>query len=93
MAIPAHKSESQGNCEERVQDDARTDPAEIVATADNLSIAPVVSPAKDLQDKLDAHFLPMSKKMSARFVTLLVMFTCVGTWISGVGLYSTLQAV
>jgi hypothetical protein len=93
MAVPAHKPESKANREDRVQDDARTEQAEIIATADDLSIAPVVSPAKDLQDKLDAHFLPMSKKMSARFVTLLVMFTCVGTWISGVGLYGTLQAV
>ena len=55
-----------------------------------LGIEATISPAKTLQDRLDAHFAPVSRKMSSRFVTLLVMFTCLGTWIGGVGLYATL---
>ncbi len=93
MAVPAHKSETEVKPVQVAEDETRTKPADIITTTDELDVAPVASPAKDLQDKLDAHFLPMNKKMSARFVTLLVMFTCLGTWVSGVGLYGTLQAV
>lgn len=91
MAVPAHKSKTEPETVE--VDAAEAQPVDLIAASGEQDITPVASPAKDLQDKLDAHFVPMNKKMSARFVTLLVMFTCLGTWISGVGLYGTLQAV
>ena len=51
---------------------------------------PVGSPAKALQDKLDRHFSVRRTKFSAQFITWLVIGACVGTWLSGIGLYATL---
>lgn len=90
MAEPAKRIDVQPEIDPNVEVDHSAESSEIIATSAGSAINPVASPAKALQDKLDAHFLPMGKRMSARFVTLLVMFTCVGTWVSGIGLYGIL---
>jgi hypothetical protein len=90
MAAPAKKIDVRPDSGVSVEAKPSSENAEIIAAAEGVDIDPVASPAKALQDKLDAHFLPMGKTMSARFVTLLVMFTCVGTWVSGIGLYGAL---
>lgn len=41
------------------------------------------SPARQLQRRLHVHFSPLSREMTGRFVTLLVMFTTIGTWLAG----------
>ena len=46
---------------------------------------PVPSPAKQLQDQLEAHYQPLSKRMSVILVSLLVAFAFVGGWIGGSG--------
>ncbi len=74
---------------ERKSNDSRVETG-LGPTEDLIIAEPGVSPAKVMQDQLDAHFMPVGQKMSARFVTLLVMFTCVGSWVGGIGLYSTL---
>lgn len=51
---------------------------------------PVASPARVLQKKLQKQFSAKSSKLSARYVTWLVLATCAGTWIAGLGLYSAL---
>lgn len=48
------------------------------------------SPALDLQAKLHKQLRRRPSKLSARFITWLVIATCAGTWLAGVGLYSTL---
>jgi hypothetical protein len=47
--------------------------------------APVPSPAKQLQDQLEAHYQPLSRRMSVILVSLLVAFAFVGGWIGGTG--------
>ena len=46
---------------------------------------PVPSPAKHLQDQLEAHYQPLSQRMSVILVSLLVAFAFVGGWIGGTG--------
>lgn len=53
-------------------------------------VVPVTSPAKALQDKLKRHFSVRQTKFSAQFITWLVIGACVGTWLGGIGLYSSL---
>ncbi|MEO0608385.1 MAG: hypothetical protein AAFY82_09150 [Pseudomonadota bacterium] len=43
------------------------------------------SPAKALQDQLEAHYQPLHKRMSVILVSLLVAFAFVGGWIGGAG--------
>lgn len=64
--------------------------ASIAAIGDAEGAAPVTSPARDLQKRLRGHFNPMVREFSARFVTLAVALTCLGTWVAGFGLHSTL---
>lgn len=45
----------------------------------------VPSPAKELQDRLQAHYQPLSQRMSVILVSLLVAFAFVGGWIGGSG--------
>lgn len=45
----------------------------------------VPSPAKALQDQLEAHYQPLHKRMSVILVSLLVAFAFVGGWVSGAG--------
>ena len=45
----------------------------------------VPSPAKALQDRLQAHYQPLSQRMSVILVSLLVAFAFVGGWIGGSG--------
>ena len=54
------------------------------------SVSPVNSPAKALQDRLDQHFSVRRTTFSAQFITWLVIGACIGTWLGGIGLYSTL---
>jgi len=51
----------------------------------------VLSPARALQDRLSAHFAPVSRTMSSRFVTLFIMFAVLGTWVSATGVNTGLQ--
>ena len=46
---------------------------------------PVPSPAKQLQDRLEAHYQPLSRRMSVILVSLLVAFAFVGGWMGGTG--------
>lgn len=46
---------------------------------------PVPSPAKQLQDQLEAHYQPLSQRMSVILVSLLVAFAFVGGWLGGTG--------
>lgn len=52
------------------------------------AITPVPSPARALQDKLQAHYQPLTKQMSVVLVSLLVAFAFVGAWISANGVVS-----
>ena len=45
----------------------------------------VPSPAKELQDQLEAHYQPLHKRMSVILVSLLVAFAFIGGWIGGAG--------
>ncbi|MCR9193789.1 MAG: hypothetical protein NXH88_03600 [Hyphomonas sp.] len=47
--------------------------------------APVPSPAKQLQDQLEAHYQPLSQRMSVILVSLLVGFAFIGGWLGGTG--------
>ncbi|MEO1641819.1 MAG: hypothetical protein AAFR74_00680 [Pseudomonadota bacterium] len=51
---------------------------------------PIASPARALQGRLFRHYAKRRSKLSARFITWLVIGTCAGTWIAGIGVYSTL---
>ena len=69
MAVPAHKSETEVKPVEVAEDETRTKPADIITTTDELDVAPVASPAKDLQDKLDALYcrvLPCVQGVASR---------------------------
>ncbi len=46
---------------------------------------PVPSPAKELQDQLQTHYAPLSKRMAVILVSLLVAFAFVGGWLGGSG--------
>jgi len=46
---------------------------------------PVPSPAKELQERLEAHYQPLSQRMSVILVSLLVAFAFVGGWLGGTG--------
>ncbi|MCR9224454.1 MAG: hypothetical protein NXH70_10320 [Hyphomonas sp.] len=46
---------------------------------------PVPSPAKQLQDQLEAHYQPLSQRMSVILVSLLVGFAFIGGWLGGTG--------
>lgn len=48
------------------------------------------SPALNLQAKLHKQLSQQPSKLSARFITWLVIATCAGTWAVGIGLYSKL---
>lgn len=85
MSMPAKQ---QVNVPAKAPSETDVQPALSEATA--AEVAAVASPARDLQGRLDAHFATRHHPMTARFVTLLVMFTCLGTWVTGVGLYATL---
>ncbi|MBR9834619.1 MAG: hypothetical protein GYB42_05405 [Alphaproteobacteria bacterium] len=52
---------------------------------DAASLASHPSPARALQARLHAQFAPASRQMLSRYVTLLVMLTCLGTWLAGSG--------
>ncbi|MEL6858896.1 MAG: hypothetical protein AAFO74_10950 [Pseudomonadota bacterium] len=45
--------------------------------------AAVPSPAKALQNKLQAHYMPLSQRMSVILVSLLVAFAFIGGWLGG----------
>ena len=49
------------------------------------SVTPVPSPARQLQNQLQAHYQPLTKQMSVVLVSLLVAFAFVGAWISANG--------
>lgn len=51
----------------------------------NQDVAPVPSPARQLQDQLQAHYQPLTKRMSVVLVSLLVAFAFVGAWIGANG--------
>lgn len=70
--------------------DAKTSMLTSEATEAVLEVSPVPSPAKALQTKLDQHFAARQSKFTGRFITWLVIGTCAGTWLTGVGLYATL---
>lgn len=48
-------------------------------------IEAVPSPAKALQDQLEAHYEPFYKRLSVTLVSLLIVFAFVGGWVSGTG--------
>ncbi|MEM8615419.1 MAG: hypothetical protein AAGF20_00640 [Pseudomonadota bacterium] len=90
MGLPAYAPEkTEPKATETVGDLAGSQASSAPVMAD-LDLDAVPSPARQLQDRLDAHFAPMAKRLSARFVTLLVGLTCLGTWLSGYGLYASL---
>ena len=62
----------------------------IGAIGDVVTSAPVASPARDLQVQLRRHYTPMVHEFSSRFVTLAVTLTCLGIWLAGTSLESTL---
>lgn len=49
------------------------------------TVAPVPSPARQLQDQLQAHYQPLTKQMSVLLISLLVAFAFVGGWVGGNG--------
>jgi len=85
MPMPAKQK-----AEAPVHDQTKPDAQPVLSDAAAAEVNAVASPARDLQGRLDAHFATRHHPMTARFVTLLVMFTCLGTWATGVGLYATL---
>lgn len=44
---------------------------------------PVPSPARQLQDQLQAHYQPLTKQMSVLLISLLVAFAFIGGWGGG----------
>lgn len=85
MPMPAKRK-----ADPSVRNQAKPDAQPVLSDAAAADVNAVASPARDLQGRLDAHFATRHHPMTARFVTLLVMFTCLGTWVTGVGLYATL---
>lgn len=58
--------------------------AKPVATADESAKA-VPSPARALQDQLQAHYQPLSQRMSVILISVLMAFAFIGGWIGGSG--------
>lgn len=58
-------------------------PMKPVETGETLDAVP--SPAKQLQDQLQAHYQPLNKRMSVILISLLVGFAFIGGWASGAG--------
>ncbi|MEL6691657.1 MAG: hypothetical protein AAFQ12_01295 [Pseudomonadota bacterium] len=52
---------------------------------DRETVTPVPSPAKQLQDQLQAHYQPLTKQMPVILVSLLVAFAFVGGWVGANG--------
>lgn len=48
----------------------------------------VPSPAKELQDQLQAHYQPLSKRFAVLLVSFLVAFAFIGGWLGGSGAVS-----
>ena len=49
------------------------------------SVKPVPSPARQLQNQLQAHYQPLSKRMSVILLSFLVAFAFVSGWIGANG--------
>ncbi|MEL6724751.1 MAG: hypothetical protein AAFP81_16420 [Pseudomonadota bacterium] len=45
----------------------------------------VPSPAKELQDQLQSHYTPLSKRMAVILISFLVAFAFIGGWLGGSG--------
>ena len=54
-------------------------------TADSDTTRAIPSPAKELQDRLHAHYQPLSQRMAVILVSLLVAFAFIGGWVGGAG--------
>ena len=61
--------------------DAKLKSAALKAIQDAEKAVAVPSPAKELQDKLRAHYAPLSRRMSVILVSLLVAFAFIGGWL------------
>lgn len=49
------------------------------------AIDAVPSPARALQEQLQAHYQPLNKRLSVILVSLMVAFAFVGGWLAGTG--------
>lgn len=61
--------------------DAKMKAAAVKSVQDTEPTVAVPSPAKELQDKLQAHYAPLSQRMSVILVSLLVAFAFIGGWL------------
>ncbi|MDJ0920820.1 MAG: hypothetical protein QNI84_06800 [Henriciella sp.] len=85
------KSESVTQLVRRLEARPTDDETQRVSAVDDPeAVAPIASPARHLQKQLRGHFNPMVREFSARFVTLALTLACLGTWVAGFGLHSTL---
>ena len=50
--------------------------------------AAVPSPAKELQEQLQSHYAPLSKRMAVMLISLMVAFAFIGGWLGGSGAIS-----
>lgn len=46
---------------------------------------PVPSPAKELQEQLQSHYQPLSKRFSVLLISMLMTFAFIGGWLGGSG--------
>ena len=61
--------------------DAKMKAAAVKSVQDTDPTVAVPSPAKELQDKLQAHYAPLSRRMSVILVSFLVAFAFIGGWL------------
>ena len=91
MAIPAKKQDTEA-AEVETRVDARVNETVVIdPSVEVFGGQAMLSPARALQDRLSVHFMPVSRTMSSRFVTLFIMFAVLGTWLSATGLNTGLQ--
>lgn len=77
------KSELHYTGDAKMKAAALKSPAPVKPVEADADTPPVASPAKQLQDQLEAHYQPLSRQMAVILVSLLVAFAFVGGWMGG----------
>ncbi len=86
MADPAVKIEHETAIGEAGAESVYVQPVD----GDSSELPGAASPARDLQERLEADLAPTESKMSARAVTAMVVTVCLATWLTGYLFYSAL---
>lgn len=83
MSTPARKSDSQQASKVSAQKTNGHKASKLSFAEDGSTSRP--SPARDLQQRLHAHYVPHTSEFMTRFVTLFVAFALIGTWLAQTG--------